>query len=155
MIGGWISEIWLMRRKIVIWRAGPAANDAPGWCAVRDSWAAPGNDFAQENHCPASVGRGLDPADPVSVLDWYVEWYHFQNNYGVMPPKPIFDSIFPTWQVSLPGRRGQKAPYEWCATQITIFPIICLQFITLPRQSQPPCIFPPNQQNPLRFSRRG
>ena len=77
-----------------------ADNGAPGWCVIRGSWVQPGNVFAQENHYPASVGRGLDSADPVSVLDWYVEWYHFQNYYREMPPKPIFDSIFPTWQVS-------------------------------------------------------
>ena len=35
-------------RKIVIWRAVPADNGAPGVYVLRDSWAAPGNDFAQE-----------------------------------------------------------------------------------------------------------
>ena len=43
-------------RKIEIWRAGPAANGAPGWYIIRDSWVQPGNDFAQYNHCPAIVG---------------------------------------------------------------------------------------------------
>ena len=28
------------------------------------------------------AGRISDPADPVLVLDWYVEWYHFRNNRG-------------------------------------------------------------------------
>ena len=35
-------------RQIVIWRAVPADNGAPGVYVLRDSWAAPGNDFAQE-----------------------------------------------------------------------------------------------------------
>ena len=29
-----------------------------------------------------SVGRGLDPADPVPVFDWYVEWFYFRNYHG-------------------------------------------------------------------------
>ena len=49
------------------------------------------------------VGRGLDPADPVLVLDWYVEWYYFRNNHE----KTTYNSIYPPWQVSLPERRGQ------------------------------------------------
>ena len=31
------------------------------------------------------VGRGLDPADPVPVFDWYVEWYYFRNDHRKMP----------------------------------------------------------------------
>ena len=31
------------------------------------------------------VGRISDPADPVLVLDWYVEWYYFRNDHRKMP----------------------------------------------------------------------
>ena len=31
------------------------------------------------------VGRGLDPADPVLIFEWYVEWYYFRNDHRKCP----------------------------------------------------------------------
>ena len=59
------------------------------------------------------VGRFSDPADPVLVLDWYVEWYHFLSNHGKNKKRHMILFFHPGRFRYLIG--GVKTPpYERC-----------------------------------------